>query len=274
MKKIILATVLAGIGSTAAWAADPGASNAPIMAEVYSWTGFYVGGDAGMAGVKNNFTSNFSQRDSDPTLANNVQDNPFSPTPFIGGGHAGFNWQFAPNLVAGVEGDWQSVRSRQSFCRQTDFTSVACVDGPTNDRGFASASGELDWVATARGRVGWATGPLMIYGTGGAAFAKVANSVGLSCLQGGCADSGGPSRHLSASVSSSTQQTGWVIGAGVEWMFAQNWIVRGEYQHIDLGSMSSAISPAGCSNVSCSFSATQKMGLDILRAGVSYKFGG
>jgi outer membrane immunogenic protein len=96
----------------------------------------------------------------------------------------------------------------------------------------------------------------------------------LSCLQGGCADSGGPSRHLSASVSSSTQQTGWVIRAGVEWMFAQNWIVRGEYQHIDLGSMSSAISPAGCSNVSCSFSATQKMGLDILRAGVSYKFGG
>ena len=40
MKKIILATVLAGIGSTGAWAADLGVPNTPVMAEVYSWTGF------------------------------------------------------------------------------------------------------------------------------------------------------------------------------------------------------------------------------------------
>jgi outer membrane immunogenic protein len=271
MKKLILAAVLAGIGSTAVSAADMGAPNAPVVAAVYNWTGFYIGGDVGLAGVKHNFTSNFSQTDPDPTFANNIQANPFSATPFAGGGHAGFNWQFAPNLVVGVEGDWQSVRSHQSFCRQTDITSVACVDDPSNDRGFASASGQLDWVATARARVGWATGPLMIYGTGGAAFAKVTSSVGLSCLDGGCGDSG---QKTSASVSSSTQRTGWVIGAGVEWMFAQNWIVRGEYQHIDLGSTSLAFSPAGCSNFNCGFSATQNIGMDIWRAGVSFKFGG
>ena len=268
MKKIILAVVLAGIGSTAAWAADLGAPNAPAMAEVFSWTGFYFGGDVGLAGVKHNFTSNFSQPDSNPDFANNVQANPFSPTPFIGGGHAGFNWQFAPSLVAGVEGDWQSVRSHQSFCRQTDITSVACLDNPSNDRGFASASGELTWVATARGRLGWATDRLMVYGTGGAAFAQVKSSVGLSCLDDGCGNNG---NSLVASVSSSTQKTGWVIGAGVEWMLAQNWIVRGEYQHIDLGSVSSALSP-NCGG--CSFSSTQKIGLDIWRAGVSFKFGG
>jgi outer membrane immunogenic protein len=268
MKKIILATVLAGIGSTAAWAADLGVPNASVTAEVYNWTGFYVGGDVGFGGIQHNFTSNFSQPDSNPNFANNVQGNPFSSTPFVGGAHAGFNWQFTPSLVAGIEGDWQSTPSRASFCRQTDTTSVACLDDSDHDRGFASAGGELMWVATARGRLGWATDRLMIYGTGGAAFAKVKSAVGLSCLDDGCGDSG---HALSASATSLSQKTGWVIGAGVEWAFARNWIVRGEYQHIDLGSVSSSLSP-DCGG--CSFSATQNIRLDILRAGVSYKFGG
>src|SRR5882672_6270299 len=57
MKKIILATVLAGIGSTAALAADLGArtyTKAPaIMAPVSNWTGWYAGLNAGWAGGAN-----------------------------------------------------------------------------------------------------------------------------------------------------------------------------------------------------------------------------
>jgi opacity protein-like surface antigen len=121
MKKIILATVLAGLGSTSALAADLGArtyTKAPVMAEAaYNWTGFYIGGDIGAANPSHDFTSNFMQNGT--TRANNVQHNSFSGASFTGGVHAGYNWQFAPNLVAGVEGDWQWVRSSQSFCRQT-----------------------------------------------------------------------------------------------------------------------------------------------------------
>src|SRR4051794_33642702 len=51
MKKIILATVLAGIGSTSALAADLGArapySKAPAMVAVSNWSGFYIGGNVG-----------------------------------------------------------------------------------------------------------------------------------------------------------------------------------------------------------------------------------
>jgi outer membrane immunogenic protein len=270
MKKVILAAVLAGVGSTAAWAADVGAPVQPVPAAVYNWTGFYIGGDIGFAGIKHNFTSNFSQPDTNPESANNVQDNAFSSTPFVGGGHVGLNWQFS-SLVVGAEGDWQSVHSRQSFCRQTDFTSTACVDGNGNDRGFASAGGELGPVATARGRLGWAMDRLMIYGTGGAAFAKVKSSEGLSCSNDGC---GGNGNQLVTAASSSTGKTGWVIGAGFEWMFTQNVIVRGEYQHIDLGSVTSTLTPVNPDCNGCSFSATQKVNLDILRAGVSFKFGG
>ena len=273
MKKIILAAILAGIGSTAAWAADVAAPVQPVQAQVYNWTGFYVGADAGFAGVKQNTVSNFVQGPTNNTNGSSTdeQTNPIANTPFVGGGHAGFNWQFSPNLVAGVEGDWQSARSRFSFCRRTNIETAfddpvdPCVD---NNHGSATVGGELDWVATARGRLGWAMGPVMLYGTGGAAFADVKSSLGLSCLQFGCGEDNFHAQ--SASVNSSTHKTGWVAGAGIEWMFAQNWIVRGEYQHIDLGSVSAALSP----NCFCTLSATQKVNLDILRAGVSFKFGG
>src|SRR6266404_7848873 len=56
MKKIILATVLAGIGSTAALAADLGArtyTKAPAMAPVSNWSGWYAGLNAGWAGGAN-----------------------------------------------------------------------------------------------------------------------------------------------------------------------------------------------------------------------------
>src|SRR3979409_769834 len=103
MKKIILATVLAGIGSTAALAADLGArtySKAPAMVEqVYNWTGFYVVGDIGAANSAHHFTSHFPQAAPRP---NNSQNNSLSWTSVTGGIHAGYNWQFAPHLVAGL----------------------------------------------------------------------------------------------------------------------------------------------------------------------------
>jgi outer membrane immunogenic protein len=183
MKKIILATVLAGIVATTALAADLSAqrtyTKAPAVEQVYNWTGFYVGGDIGAAGRNHDFTSSFSQPDDTP----NVQNNRFRDTSFAGGFHAGYNWQFASNLVVGVEGDWQSMRSNHSFCRQTAIGSDACQD---NDLGFGSVSGGTNSIATARARLGWTVDRVMVYGTGGAAFANVKSSLGLSCLEDGC----------------------------------------------------------------------------------------
>jgi outer membrane immunogenic protein len=273
MKKVILAIVLAGIGSTAALAADLGArtyTKAPAMVDqVYNWTGFYVGGDIGAANQAHNFTSNFSQIDNDPAFANNVQHNSFSGTSFTGGIHAGYNWQFAPHLVAGFEGDWQWVRANHSFCRQTDIDSIACLDGPGNNRGFGTVSGGLNSIATARARLGWTVDRMMFYGTGGAAFANIKSSLALSCLDDGCGDD---TNRLAASVSSSAHRTGWVVGAGVEWMVGHDWILRAEYQHVDLGSVSATPLSPDCGG--CTLSSSQNLRLDIVRTGLSYKFGG
>jgi outer membrane immunogenic protein len=272
MKKIILATVLAGLCSTAALAADLGArtyTKAPAMVEAaYNWTGFYIGGDIGAASLSHNFTSNFTQDSS--TLGNNLQQNSFSSTSFIGGVHAGYNWQFAPNLVAGVEGDWQWVRSSHSFCRQTDIQSIACIDDDLegNARGFGTVSGRLNSIATARARLGWTIDRVMFYGTGGAAFANVKSSLGLSCLADGCGVNG---VKFAASSNTSAHVTGWVAGAGIEWMIAHDWILRAEYQHIDFSDVSARFSP-DCGG--CALTSSQNLRLDVVRTGLSYKFGG
>jgi outer membrane immunogenic protein len=269
MKKIVVATILAGLGSTTGLAADLGArtyTKAPAMVEAaYNWTGFYIGGDIGAANLSHEFTSNFAQNST--AGPNNVQRNSFSGASFTGGVHAGYNWQFAPNLVAGVEGDWQSVRSSHSFCRQTDALSVACLDDEDHDRGFGAVSGKLNSIATARVRLGWTVDRLMFYGTGGAAFASVKSSLSLTCLEAGCGDSGAT---LATSATSSAHVTGWVAGAGIEWMVGNDWILRTEYQHVDLGSTSRLAPDCG----GCVLSASQNFRIDSVRTGISYKFGG
>jgi outer membrane immunogenic protein len=88
-------------------------------------------------------------------------------TSFIGGIHVGYNWQRASNLVLGIEGD-------------VDF-----ADG-------------LDYLATVRGRLGWAAGPTLFYATGGAAFIGLSNAIG------------------------DDSDTGWVAGLGLEHKLREN----------------------------------------------------
>jgi len=66
-------------------------------------------------------------------------DNDDSDTEIIGGGHLGYNWQGPSNFVVGIEGD-------------VDFLD------------------DVDYLATIRGRLGYAFGPTLAYATAGAAF--------------------------------------------------------------------------------------------------------
>ncbi len=110
---------------------------------------------------------------------------------------------------------------------------------------------------------------VMLYGTGGAAFADVSNTVGLRCLYAGC---GGSSNSLSIVTPTSTTKTGWVAGAGVEWHVIGNWIARGEWLHYDLGSISSGFSALNV-DCNCTASVSQKLHYDVMRLGFNYKFG-
>jgi outer membrane immunogenic protein len=152
---------------------------------------------------------------------------------------AGYNWQFDPRWLIGVEGDWDWTNTGYSFCRQNNTISVPCSD---NGDGFEAISSKTDWLATARGRFGFVWGNWLFYGTGGAAWGRVETTLSLSCLVGGCGSSG---VRLSASSNTSTTEAGWVAGLGAEWMLAQSWSVRAEWLHIDLGSINDTLPTVG-----------------------------
>ena len=65
----------------------------------------------------------------------------------------------------------------------------------------------------------------------------------------------------------SSDQTGWTIGAGLEASLARNWTAKVEYLYVDLGSFNCGLNcGAGLVTDNVSFHA------NLLRAGVNYKF--
>jgi len=100
MKKFGLAGILFASGVSSAMAVDPSSSPfAPYQMPVWSWTGFYIGGDIG-----------YGWSNVDHSITINALGVSTKPSGFIGGIHAGYNWQFG-RFVAGFETDmaWANI---------------------------------------------------------------------------------------------------------------------------------------------------------------------
>jgi outer membrane immunogenic protein len=154
MKKILLASVaLFGFAGAASAADLPvrSAPPAPIIAAapIFTWTGFYVGVNAGYG---------WSNDDFDAFDAADVDDD----GGFVGGAQVGYNYQIG-SFVVGLEGDIQYA----DFGRDGAFD----FDGDGADDDFDSS----DWFGTVRARAGVAFGQALIYATGGFAFADDSN---------------------------------------------------------------------------------------------------
>jgi outer membrane immunogenic protein len=121
----------------------------------------------------------------------------------FGGGTVGYNWQFGM-LVAGIEADGAFGSVRASATETVTVAGVT-VSGTGTDK--------VDALATVRGRVGVAFDQVLLFGTGGFALANEKVSA----------------TALGITVSDSRTQTGWTVGAGVEWMFMPRWSLKAEY---------------------------------------------
>jgi hypothetical protein len=100
----------------------------------------------------------------------------------------------------------------------------------------AITTSSIDWYGTVRGRLGWATGPVMFYGTGGLAYGRTnLNSTLTDNLFA-----------ISLNSQSSSLKTGWVAGFGIEYLWRPNVILNLGYQYVDLGttSLSASIPPS------------------------------
>jgi outer membrane immunogenic protein len=238
MKKSLLAGVSLGALALAsgAQAADMAARpvyKAPVAAPVWSWTGFYVGANVGGASARTNIFSTYLF--PDPSLNS-------SQSGVIGGLEAGYNWQFN-SLVVGLEGDISAA----SLGRTTS----PGANAPLND----TFNGNMTALGTVRGRIGWAFDRLLIYGTGGVAFANLKDQY----------SSTGFLPPGSASASSSA--TGWTAGGGVEFALSANWTAKAEYLHVGFSNRS-----ATATEVSSTYTFAFKDSVDIGRVGINYKF--
>lgn len=192
-------------------------------ARVYNWTGFYVGINGGGAFGLSNWTS------PPPATGN------FTVSGGLVGGTVGANYQLG-SVVFGLEADadWSNISGT------TFNTSCAGVGCQTNS----------DWLATVRGRVGYAWDRVLVYGTAGGAFANVQAAAGFLPF-------------------SNSTQVGWTAGAGVEYAFAPNWTAKVEYLFVDLGNASCG--PASCGTLTGNTTVT--LNENVIRGGVNFKFG-
>jgi outer membrane immunogenic protein len=181
VKKILLTTTaLIAFGIAPAAAADLAArpyTKAPAAAiAINNWSGFYLGAMGGYAQENSSGIGTLSGG--------------------FAGGTAGYNWQMG-NIVLGVEADaaWADIGAR------VGNPALAALETRIRDMG------------TVRGRVGYAFDQVLIYGTGGYAWADNRMTASL----------------LGVSVSDSHIHSGWTVGAGVEVMFAPKWSVKAEY---------------------------------------------
>lgn len=259
----------------------------PPPAPVYSWTGWYVGLNAGGGWgnndpIDNSVTSAFcdtgfvgcvAPRNSFSNAAAAAVPGQFNTRQqgFIGGGQIGYNFQSGP-VVWGVETDFQGANIKGSDSQAVTVVPVGFPAFPITVAGTGSQ--KLDWFGTLRGRLGWLpANPLLVYATGGLAYGHV--SLNTSFAQGPVYPSFDPILPVFASTSET--RAGWTIGAGLEWMFAPNWTVKGEYLYYDLGHVSVAPPPltvtvGGTVFTAIGISSEAHFNGSIARLGVNYHF--
>jgi outer membrane immunogenic protein len=228
MKKVLLSYLaLCGLAG-ASFAADLPRRSAPVApafvaVPVFTWTGFYVGAHAGFISSDSDallLDTNFGGGVPAVVASDFLRERTnVDEDGFIGGAQIGFNWQtgmFVWGLEADISGTDIGGRDFHSFPGDARFA-------PWD----TTLRSDLDWLGTVRGRIGFAFDRWMIYGTGG--FAIGGTSFGGSIIQ-----PTGRAPNLFGSASDDTK-AGWAAGLGVEYAFTNNWTVKAEWLHYDLG---------------------------------------
>jgi opacity protein-like surface antigen len=150
------------------------------------------------------------------TVAGGVIGSAFSDQSdgILGGGQVGCNYQFNPQWVVGVEGDF----------------SAAGISGDTEGpfligQAFSALQAETKWIASLTGRVGYAFDRFLFFVRGGGAWAHQRyDSRGFAGMP--------------FDFTGSDTRSGWTVGAGVEWAFLGNWSAKVEYDYYDFGATS------------------------------------
>jgi outer membrane immunogenic protein len=242
IRSIALASVAAVALSTGALAADlpmRGAAPAPVYAAapIFTWTGLYVGVNGGYAGDK------FDYPFSTPVLGGIAGSASINSSGFTAGGTIGYNWQFGGGWVVGIEGDynWANVEGK--------------LNAGINGLGNIEAGSELTSFGTARLRLGYGFDRALVYVTGGYAYGRTKSSLVANFGGGGFG------------ISSSDSNSGWTVGAGMEYALTNNVSFKTEYLYVDLGDQNLITTGAPLN-----FRLDVETKAHVVRAGINYRF--
>ena len=238
--------------SGVAYAAELPVKAPPVapVAPVINWTGFYVGAQIGGASFDPSCHTTHSSGvfstafpcDGEGTTSS------ISSAGVIGGGKIGYDWQWNKVVLGAVgEFDWTDLNGTS---RLQQFGS------PT----VGTASEDVHWLASARGRVGWAFDNVLFYATGGVAWTQIKAHASLI-------DPLDPA--ISFASQSSSDRTGAVAGGGFEYRFTPNLSFVGELLWYGFGTTSTTgVTPGGVAFT------TQFNNQDILAGtlGVNWRF--
>lgn len=203
----------------------------PPPAPMFSWTGLYGGVNIGYGFGNNDLEAGSFTYPGFPNGGAwaGTQD----LYGVLGGGQVGFNYQFSPWLVVGVEADLQAA----DVYGQRNYIGPG-FGAPANFTAVNSTK-SVDWFGTVRGRLGvtfpgWSN--FLIYGTGGFAYGQVDHTVSVSNVFPGVAVVNGRSKYFDTA-------TGWAAGGGVEWspLAFPAWSLKVEYLYTDLGATNQGV---------------------------------
>ncbi len=248
-RSALLASAAIFVAGTAFAADLPARVAAPapyIAAPIFTWTGFYVGLNAG-AGF-NGGDRTYGEFGYTPNYAGTLSSG--SNTGFTGGAQAGYNMQFG-SFVAGVEADINYID------RSNGGSSVIVIPGPNTYN--LSVGDSNKYFGTVRGRLGFAFDRALIYATGGWAYG---GKIG-----------GSSATYNSVAMTSSgngSSNSGWAVGGGVEYAISNAWSAKLEYLHVDLGNKTQTLYRASSTTQGINISGDNKF--DVVRAGLNYRF--
>jgi len=216
--------------------APPPPAPVPLYAPPpFSWTGFYLGGNAGGAWIQDNITDSFFGLNFD-----NRSD-------FIAGGQIGVNYQVGV-FVFGVEGDLDWAAN--SWRGRAVVTPVGTIQATTNNT----------WIPTLAARLGIALDRWLFYGKAGGGwidndgFAIDNLTIGKSLP--------GPNNNAN---------TAWLAGAGIEWAVTSNWTLKIEYDHSTLQN-SPFVVPVTAPFLASDTFASGNRSVEMVKVGFNYLF--
>jgi opacity protein-like surface antigen len=237
---------------------------APQAPAAFTWTGFYLGVHGGCGSANTPSPTNYAVDPAEGPGAAFPQADVFTSargSGCFGGGQIGYNYQLSNNLVVGIEIDAAKSNIGSSF---------QWLQPPDGTGDINNWESKLTAFGTVRARVGYAFGQWLPYVTGGWAWGR--NRLSSTCPES-CDPPFANTGSLDPQTTSNTRtHTGWVVGAGLEYALNQNWSMKGEYLHLDLGSQRYNV------QVDYDFGVPPgvdfgRLRIDTIKLGLNYRFG-